>query len=159
MFVIVLTTEVSRSRRRKIAGLRSNGVLLSDSDSDFVTSDIDLDDIVVEDQAELSADEFNFEKQEFGQVDLGINNNLDGIIENVAVGSLGLEAPNDYLDLAEPYIWEDESNEPFNILFFGPNVGVNIENPEELESEIDCFSHFAGDNLFDMIAMETNRCA
>ncbi|KAG8267643.1 General transcription factor IIH subunit 3 [Homalodisca vitripennis] len=168
MFVIVLTTEVSRSRRRKMAGLRSSeidriinedGVLLSDSDSDFVPSDIDLDDIVLKDQVELSADEFNFENEEFDQVDLGINNNLDDIIENVAVGSLGLEAPNDYLDLAEPYIWEDESNEPFNILFCSPNVGVNIENPEELESEIDCFSHFAGDDLFDMIAMETNRYA
>lgn len=83
--------------------------------------------------------------------------NASAIIHDVSVGLFG---NNNLLpDIPQPLQWLDKPNTPKNILFYGPNVGVNIDNSQELKLEIEVFSHFAGNEFFELICKETNKYA
>lgn len=51
----------------------------------------------------------------------------------------------DCMLLEKVFVWKDEPNNPKNNVFGSQHVGLNIDNLDQLRTELDTFSAFAGD--------------
>lgn len=88
------------------------------------------------------------------EIELPVDNVIEhdsvrDIIEQVVRGEIGLS-------LESPFVWEGGPNEPYNIVFSGKDVGINIPNKEELLTELDVFYTFLGEDFFELVTNETN---